>query len=185
MIKKAKGFTMIELVVVIGILAILAAAVVLVLNPAGVLAQGRDSQRISDLQTVKKAIYLYLATVQSPSIAVGPTCTAANCNTGGPFGSETITSSTAIDGSGWVKVNLAGASGSPLSALPLDPINSGNYFYGYKGEPVSLTFEIDARLESSKYRDLMKTDSGNKNICSTYIEPTCYYEIGTDPGLDL
>ncbi|MGC9603563.1 MAG: type II secretion system protein, partial [Minisyncoccia bacterium] len=41
------GFTLIELLVVIGILGTLATAVVLVLNPAQLLAQARDSTRLS------------------------------------------------------------------------------------------------------------------------------------------
>jgi prepilin-type N-terminal cleavage/methylation domain-containing protein len=43
---QVKGFTLIELLIVIAILAILATAVVLVLNPAQILAQARDAQRI-------------------------------------------------------------------------------------------------------------------------------------------
>ena len=57
-----KGFTLIELLIVIAILAILATTVVLVLNPAQILAQARDAQRISDLSSIKSAIALYLAT---------------------------------------------------------------------------------------------------------------------------
>ncbi len=68
-----KGFTLIELLIVIAILAILATAVVLVLNPAQILAQARDSQRISDLSSVKSAIALYLATTTStPTMTAGP-----------------------------------------------------------------------------------------------------------------
>ncbi len=181
-----KGFTLIELVIVIGILAILAAAVVLVLNPAQLLAQARDSQRLSDLGSIKSAIALYLATALAPAVGAGPTCTVAGCNTGGPFGSETISSSTAVDGTGWVLINLnLTTGGAPLSALPLDPTNSGNYFYGYKGDATNLVFEIDGRLESQKYRPLMLTDGGNKNTYTTWVESGCYYEIGTSQGLAL
>lgn len=182
-----RGFTLIELLIVIGILAILAVAVVLVLNPVQLLAQARDSQRISDLGSVKSAIGLYLSTVASPSIAAGPTCTATGCSTGGPFGGESVTSSTVVTSGGWVLIDLTVTTGgSPLSALPLDPTNSGSYFYAYKGDATNRTFELDGRLESTKYRDLMVTDGGNKNTCtSTYTESTCYYEIGTDPALDL
>ncbi len=182
-----KGFTLIELVIVIGILAILAAVVVLVLNPAQLLAQARDSQRLSDLGSVKSAIALYLATASSPTITAGPTCTASGCGTGGPFGSETVSTSTAVDGNGWVKVNLTGTTGgSALSALPLDPTNSGSYFYAYEGENVDKTFELDCRLESERYRGMMIADGGDKNTCpSTYVESTCYFETGTAPGLSL
>ncbi|MBI2888821.1 MAG: prepilin-type N-terminal cleavage/methylation domain-containing protein, partial [Candidatus Liptonbacteria bacterium] len=48
-----KGFTLIELLVVIAIVAILAVVLILTLNPAQILAQSRDSTRISDLNTVK------------------------------------------------------------------------------------------------------------------------------------
>ena len=56
MSEKTKGFTLLELLIVIGILAILAGVVVLVLNPAELLRQARDSQRISDLSTMRSAI---------------------------------------------------------------------------------------------------------------------------------
>ena len=182
-----KGFTLIELVIVIAILAILAAVVVLVLNPAQLMAQARDSQRISDLSSVKIAIALYLTTSTStPTIGTGPICTATGCNVGGPFGVESITTSTAIDSNGWVPVDFRKtAGGSPLPNLPLDPTNSGNYFYAYKGENTDHTFELDGRLESQRYRDIMKTDGGDKNTCATYVESTCYYEVGTYPSLNI
>ncbi len=65
---KTKGFTLIELLIVIGILAVLATTVVLVLNPAQILAETRDTQRISDLGSVNSAIGLYLATVSNPNL---------------------------------------------------------------------------------------------------------------------
>jgi prepilin-type N-terminal cleavage/methylation domain-containing protein len=181
-----RGFTLVELLIVIGILAILAVVVVLVLNPAQLLAQARDSQRISDLGSIKSAIGLYLATATSPTLTATTTCTASGCSTGGPFGSESINSSTAVFGTGWVAIDLSSTTGgSPLSALPLDPTNSDLYFYAYKSDSTNKTFELDARLESTKYYGLMATDGGNRSTCSTYTESTCYYEIGTDPGLDL
>lgn len=187
-----KGFTLIELLIVIAILAILATAVVLVLNPAQILAQARDSQRLSDLGSVKSAIALYLATADTPAVTTVSTCTAFGCAGtvagDGPFSTtEVVSSSTLVDGTGWVRVDLAGGTsgGSALSALPLDPINLGNYFYGYAGTATNLTFELDARLESQKYRNMMTSDGGNKNTCATYVESTCYYEIGTAAGLNL
>src|SRR3989338_7505949 len=69
-----KGFTLIELLIVIGILAILATTVVLVLNPAQILAESRDTQRVSDLGAVQSAIGLYLATVASPTFGSATLC---------------------------------------------------------------------------------------------------------------
>ncbi len=54
-----RGFTLIELLVVIAIIAILAVVVVLTLNPAQLLAQSRDANRVSDLATLQSAISLY------------------------------------------------------------------------------------------------------------------------------
>jgi prepilin-type N-terminal cleavage/methylation domain-containing protein len=181
-----KGFTLIELLIVIAILAILSTAVVITLNPAQILAQNRDVRRMSDLDNIKSAINLYLTTVDDSQILTTTTCTVIGC--ANPFSalSIVVTTSTAVNGTGWVRVNLASTTGgSTLSVLPLDPVNSGNYFYAYAGDSNSKTFELNARLESLKYRDTMVNDGGNKNTCSTYTENTCFYEVGTDPGLDL
>jgi hypothetical protein len=86
-----------------------------------------------------------------------------------------------------VGVNLTGTSGgAPLASLPLDPTNSATYQYAYKGDNTAKTFELNARLESAKYAPQMTTDGGDKNTCGeSYNDATCYYEIGTEPGLDL
>jgi len=101
-------------------------------------------------------------------------------------GTCTVNATTTVDGNGWVGVDLTGTSGgSTIAALPLDPTNSATYQYAYNGESTNKTFELNCRLESEKYRVEMTTDGGDKNTCSNYTETTCYYEIGTDPGLNL
>jgi prepilin-type N-terminal cleavage/methylation domain-containing protein len=153
--KKQKGFTLIELLVVIAIIAILAVVVVLTLNPAELLRQARDSNRVSDFATLKSALSLYATDVSTSTPMYGggaddlftaytsattTTSTYETATTTG-YGFTTSTNtyafvsstvSRAITGSGWIPINLSAiSSGAPIGSLPVDPVNSGAYIYIY------------------------------------------------------
>ncbi|MDD5547777.1 MAG: type II secretion system protein [Candidatus Pacebacteria bacterium] len=186
-----RGFTLVELVVVLGILAILATVTLLVLNPAQMFAQARDSQRVSDLSTLNSAISLYLSTATTTQM-YGSTGSCSNCfnygNTqaanclGRHSGTSQGINSRAVDQSGWIGVNFNMATGgAPISALPTDPSSSGNLFYSYACDNTNKTFELDADMESTRYassgaNDKESTDGGSSSSV---------YEVGNDPGLDL
>jgi len=51
-----KSFTLVELMIVIAILAILSAIVIFALNPAEMFRKNRDARRMTDLQSLNKAI---------------------------------------------------------------------------------------------------------------------------------
>lgn len=55
-VRKAKGFTLIELLIVIALIAVLAAAVIIALNPARLFSQARNSERWSHVTTLSTAI---------------------------------------------------------------------------------------------------------------------------------
>lgn len=55
-LKGKKGFTLIEILVVIGIIAVLAAIVIIAINPARQFAQSRDTQRVSNLDTILNSV---------------------------------------------------------------------------------------------------------------------------------
>src|SRR5271156_210597 len=74
--KNKRGFTLIELLVVIAIIAILSVVVILTLNPAELLRQSRDSNRISDLSVTKSAIAFYLVSVTTPNLVSSSIVTA-------------------------------------------------------------------------------------------------------------
>jgi len=78
--ERAGGFTLLELLIVISIIAILSVALVLVLNPAEALKKSRDAQRVSDLSTIKTALGIMLTSSSTPSLdnnyaAAGTICT--------------------------------------------------------------------------------------------------------------
>jgi type IV pilus assembly protein PilA len=55
-IAKNKGFTLIEILVVIGIIAVLATIVIIAINPARQFAQARNTQRTSNVETILNAL---------------------------------------------------------------------------------------------------------------------------------
>lgn len=186
-----KGFTLVELLIVVGILAVLATVVVLVLNPAQLFAQARDARRVEDLNSIRGALNLYLTTVSSPDLDGGThtICGAwagASNASATTFSSTTVTSSISgvftVGGVGWVPVNQASTTGgSPLATLPRDPTNSTTYNYQYLCDNTNKTFELNAEMESSRYAqsgadDVESTDGGNA---------ASLYEVGNDPGLNL
>jgi len=213
--KFKKGFTLLELLIVIGIIAILSVILVIVLNPAETLRKARDSQRMSDLNALKTALGIYITSTSTPYLTGTDNI---GCKTGSGGGSYSSgdkiyyslantsaitdmsidggaggvplatqagsTNLTLTDGTGWLPVNFDSlTSGSPISNLPLDPINtiadlnavvSTDLIYRYACNATSLTFEINAQLESDAYTitdDRRKKDGGNN--------PN-YYEAGTN-----
>ena len=202
-----KGFTLVELLIVITILAALAAAVVVVLNPAELLAQARDAQRLSDMTTMRDAVNLFITqaiTRQSPNFLCFATptgCTAGHCTfapAAQPFGTGTPTchvltpvASRAINGTGWVTIDFANNmhGGSPVSALPIDPVNNGSHFYGFRAHNADNNFKLVTRLESVRHRAMMANDGGTRNGCGAapgfpdWNTVNCFFEIGTNMAL--
>lgn len=78
-----KGFTLLELLIVIAIIAILSVVLIVALNPAETLRKTRDSQRISDLASLKTALGIYVTTITTPDLDGGGAGN-ANCLDGTP-----------------------------------------------------------------------------------------------------
>lgn len=65
---RARGFTLLELLIVIAVIVVLAGILILILNPAETLARSRDAQRIADLNSLKTALGIYVTSVSSPDL---------------------------------------------------------------------------------------------------------------------
>ena len=191
MTKISRGFTLVELLIVIAILAVLSTATVVVLNPAELLKQARDSQRVTDMDTLKTALGMYVASVTpidlDAAVALCGVAGTAGATAVGPptvasftIAANLIDATREITGVGWLPVNFSAIpGGSPIPVLPVDPTNSVGWVYRYACDNVNSTFELNCSLESVKFAttlDLDNLDGGNN---------AAFYEIGTDPGLDL
>jgi type IV pilus assembly protein PilA len=119
-INSKKGFTLIEILVVIGIIAILAAVVLIAINPARQFAQARDSQRTANLNAILNAIGQKMA--DSKGVFA----------TGGCPSVPTATSTILYSGTaGSNEVNLSCLVPTYLSALPIDPSVTTSGSTGY------------------------------------------------------
>ena len=80
---KNKGFTLIEVLLVIAILAILAGIVIIAVNPFKQLADARNAQRKADATTILNGVYQYTVDNSGTLPATITTTPTAICVTGG------------------------------------------------------------------------------------------------------
>jgi type II secretion system protein G len=110
--KTTRGFTIVELLVVIVVIAILAAITIVAYN--GIQTRARDTQRIQDIKTIAKALELYKIQNGSYPTAVGST---------GQGGWEISTPTTS--NSDFLAVLRTSGT---ISKVPVDPVNSGDMY---------------------------------------------------------
>lgn len=85
-LKENKGFTLVEIVIVITIIGILGATIVSIINPYEIQAQGRDNLRLAQINKIAQANELYFALnktyspVSSGGSGVNNVFNTPNCN---------------------------------------------------------------------------------------------------------
>lgn len=167
-----KGFTLIELLVVVAIIAILALVVLLAINPVEMARKSRDSRRLSDIGTIRKAIDLSLADKKTLT------------NTANFIELNTSTSVKDLDGKGldvskYLSVvaqdPIYDSAGGSVQFVQSDckPGNTTKDKMVYEYMSKDGTYILRTRLESTDNCDAVNQD-GN---------PDEYFETGTQPGL--
>jgi type IV pilus assembly protein PilA len=104
-----KGFTLLEVLLVVAIIAILAGIVIVAINPGKNLGDSRNSQRSADVNTIINGVYQY-SLDNSGTIPAGVTTTATEiCATG------------AASCTGLVDLSVLTTAGKYLVSIPKDP----------------------------------------------------------------
>ena len=149
MINNKKGFTLIEILIVVAIIAILASVVLIGLGPTQ--RAGRDARRISDLRSVQNGLELYYNKCgYYPGAAA---CANSNAITGGA-----VTSNASWNA---MKASLTG-SAIGITTVPDDPNTANHYQYGSGGAGNS-SYVIGGQLEDTSNPALNGGVNGTTN----------------------
>jgi type II secretory pathway pseudopilin PulG len=188
---KKRGFTLIETLIILGVLAILGTITAIVINPIERLRTARDTNRFADLRSVQKTLSLFK--IDNPNLSFGSSSvvyvslpdTDPNCSSwdlpplpsGWSYSCKDQTNYKKVDGTGWIPVNLTVSTsnlGSGLSILPVDSANNSNNYFFYIYDPSSGTFELGATLEAERNKIAALNDGG--------VSPE-FWELGTNLAL--
>lgn len=148
---RRSGFTLIEILIVVAIIAILASVVLVGLGPTQ--QAGRDARRISDLSEAQNGLELYYNKCGFYPGALGNASCAAVT-----LGSTGATAYTAV-GAAIEAANLG------VSTWPQDPSNVAPHVYSYgtngTGSTAATSYVLGATLENT-----------NNSVFTTYTPPT-------------
>lgn len=144
-----KGFTLIEILIVVAIIAILASVVLVGLGPTQ--RAGRDARRLSDLHQVQNALELYFNRCgYYPGTA---TCASNAAPAAGAAGYTNMSSA------------LTGTASIGTPNIPVDPTNSGSLVYQYGATPAAAAnqYTLAAQLEDVNNSALSSSITGSSN----------------------
>ena len=163
--KKSKGFTLIELMIVVLIIGILSGVTLGVLNSSGIRQKAKDAQRVSDIKRIQTALELYFSDRRGYPKT-----------------------------SGWVSANtgLSSLVGPYIDKIPTDPggltganpcaAASAGTYYSYITENTALTYAsqyiLTSRMEISSSDDISAcaglTNWTGSMSCAVPADVYCY-----------
>ncbi|KND51645.1 MAG: hypothetical protein ABA06_00090 [Parcubacteria bacterium C7867-001] len=125
-----RGFTLIEILLIIAALAILIGSTVIAINPARQLGDARNGERRVDVGAVYSAVRQYAFDNHGAVPAEIPTGTLSNCTDAAPNAAYTICRTESCSGS--IELTELLTNEKYLAAIPNDPSNSDANLSGYK-----------------------------------------------------
>jgi prepilin-type N-terminal cleavage/methylation domain-containing protein len=156
---RQKGFTLIEVLIVVAVIAILGAIAVMTLNPAQASQKARDAQRRKDVAVYQSIIEQYLEDNRATFSAVtANTSGGTNACAGGVLRASTGT---------WTTCTYA-------ATQPLDPINR---------TAQNITTNAGAVLSDDLFYEIAINSSGNYRICAHFESTGNAGALSADGGL--
>jgi type IV pilus assembly protein PilA len=114
-----KGFTLIEILLVVAAIAVLAGIVILAINPNKQLGDTRNAQRYADVTTILNAVYQYSLDNNGTIPALITTTQTEICKTGGSC-------------SGLINLSVLSTNEKYLTSIPYDPTGGSTNGAGYE-----------------------------------------------------
>jgi prepilin-type N-terminal cleavage/methylation domain-containing protein len=148
-----KGFTLIEILIVVAIIAILASIVLVGLGPTQ--QSGRDARRLSDLHEIQNGLELFY---NKCGYYPGSLNAGACSNVLATAGSYPASAGASTYG-GVAASITAGSAGLGLSTMPNDPTGGATYRYTVNGSPAT-QYILGTTLEN-----------GNNSVFTSYTAP--------------
>lgn len=155
-----KGFTLIEMLIVIGILGVLATTLLLAINPAEAQKKSRDTKRLKDLATLQTILDEYIS---DGNPFTGSCLTSAT----GCVSSTSGTSTQACGSANWLGIDVC----KYVQTVPVDPNNGQTRTFvsagtttvqtaAYRGIVTGSDYKLGVRQESTANRDKVTADGG-------------------------
>ncbi len=124
-----KGFTLLEILLVIGIIAVLVGIVIVAINPSKTLATVRNTERKSDLKQIDSALsQYYIDNNEYPASLTSVSSLTEICDTGTASATTTAVNGELCDD----LINLSELVPKYLTAIPTDPSATTTSRAGYK-----------------------------------------------------
>ncbi len=161
-IRKQKGFTLIEVLIVVALLAILAVVALVAINPAEAQKKARDTQRLKEAGDLQKVMEQY--TADTPSAAAFTAASTANA------------ASNACGTAGWLGIDMC----NYVNTLVIDPRNtgSGGVYITTAGTASTGGLQYQVLLNAAGYRICTRLEAkANSARLSSDGNANNFYEI--------